>query len=281
VRAITAALLEDDGDPSVRVVLLRGAGKAWCAGGDVDEILALMQGPPAARRAYLSAFKAMIEAVRGIAKPVIAVVHGACVAGGNELNVACDLTLASENARFGQAGPRVGSVPVFGIPQDFHLLVGEKRSKEVTYLCRLYTAAEAEQMGWINEVVPADRLDATAEEWAREIVDKSPTSIAIAKKLHNAHHTSPTSRSTTASSSSPCSGAPKRRAKASRRSRGSASRRGRDRRRRAGHDASARVHEGCVAPATRGSRSGRGPSSDRPRGTRSGACGRGPRRRHR
>src|SRR5688572_17512291 len=129
----------------------------------------------------------MIDAVRGISKPVIAVVHGACIAGGNELNIACDLTLASEAARFGQAGPRVGSVPVFGIPQEFSLLVGEKRSKEVTYLCRQYSAQEAAAMGWINRAVPAEQLDAIADEWAREIVDKSPTAIALAKKLHNHH----------------------------------------------------------------------------------------------
>jgi enoyl-CoA hydratase/carnithine racemase len=185
---LTAALEELENDPTIRVVLLRGAGKAWCAGGDLEELVARTRGPAADRRRYLRAFKAMIEAVRGISKPVIAIVHGVCIAGGNELNVACDLTLASTNAKFGQAGPRVGSVPVFGIPQDFQLLVGEKRAKEVTYLCRLYSAAEAEVMGWINRVVPPEELDRIADEWAREIADKSPTSIAIAKRLHNQHH---------------------------------------------------------------------------------------------
>lgn len=188
VRELAAALWEADAEPAVRVVLLEGAGKVWCAGGDLDELLALSRGPASARRAYLTAFKAMIEAVRGISKPVIAVVHGACVGGGNELNVACDLTLASEQARFGQAGPRVGSVPAFGIPQDFQLMVGEKRAREVTYLCRLYPAKEAEAMGWINRAVPHDELARVAEEWAREIVDKSPTAIALAKRLHNVQH---------------------------------------------------------------------------------------------
>jgi 2-ketocyclohexanecarboxyl-CoA hydrolase len=188
VRALTAALWECDADGSVRAVLLRGAGRAWCAGGDIDELLELTRGPATARRTYLTAFKAMIDAVRGISKPVIAVVQGACIAGGNELNVACDLTLASEQAKFGQAGPRVGSAPVFGIPQDFQLVVGEKRAKEVTYLCRTYTAREAEAMGWINRVVPTEELDSTAEAWGREIAEKSPTSIAICKRLHNAHH---------------------------------------------------------------------------------------------
>lgn len=188
VRELTAALWELDSEAGVRVIVLKGAGKAWCAGGDVDEIVALTRGSAAERRSYLTTFKAMIEAIRGISKPVIASIHGACVAGGNELNVACDLTIASKNAKFGQAGPRVGSIPVYGIPQDFSLLVGEKRSKEVTYLCRLYTAEEAERMGWINRAVEEDELERVTREWAEEIARKSPTSIAISKKLHNVHH---------------------------------------------------------------------------------------------
>ncbi|MBI5014344.1 MAG: enoyl-CoA hydratase/isomerase family protein [Deltaproteobacteria bacterium] len=188
VRELTGAFWELEADPDVRVILLKGAGKAWCAGGDLDELLALTRGTASQRRGYLTSFKAMIEAVRGVSKPIIASVQGVCVGGGNELNVACDLTLASETARFGQAGPRVGSVPVFGIPQDFQLLVGEKKSKEVTYLCRLYSAQEAEAMGWINRAVPAGDLDRVTGEWAREIAEKSPTALALAKRLHNLHH---------------------------------------------------------------------------------------------
>lgn len=188
VEELTAALRALDAEASVRVIVLKGAGKAWCAGGDLDELLALTNGTATARRRYLTSFKAMIEAVRGISKPVIASVHGVCVGGGNELNIACDLTIASEKAKFGQAGPRVGSIPVFGIPQDFSLLVGEKRSKEITYLCRLYSGAEAEVMGWINRAVPEGELGRVTLEWANEIAERSPTSIAIAKKLHNVHH---------------------------------------------------------------------------------------------
>jgi enoyl-CoA hydratase/carnithine racemase len=188
VRELTSAIWAAEHDPTVRVVLLKGAGKAWCAGGDLDELLVLSRGPAGPRRSYLTHFRGMIDAIREISKPVIAVVHGVAVGGGNELNVACDLTLASEDARFGQSGPKVGSVPVFGIPQDFQLIVGEKRAKEVTYLCKLYSAKEAEAMGWINRAVPAAELEALALEWAQEIVAKSPTAIAIAKKLHNQHH---------------------------------------------------------------------------------------------
>lgn len=188
VKDMTSALSRAESETDVRVVILKGAGKAWCAGGDLEELLKLTQETASRRRKYLMEFKAMIEKVRKISKPVIAAVHGACVGGGNELNIACDLTIASERARFGQAGPRVGSMPAFGVPQNLQILVGEKRSREITYLCRLYTAREAETMGWINTVVPADRLDQEAENWAREIISKSPTAITLAKKMHNIYY---------------------------------------------------------------------------------------------
>ncbi len=188
VKELISALEKAESDPQVRVIILKGAGKAWCAGGDLDELLTLTKGSAADRRAYLLDFKAMIDTVRHISKPIIASVHGACVGGGNELNIACDLTIASEKARFGQAGPRVGSMPAFGVPQNLQILVGEKRSREITYLCRLYTAREAEAMGWINKAVPAEDLDEETQQWAREIVEKSPTAIALGKKMHNAYY---------------------------------------------------------------------------------------------
>jgi 1,4-dihydroxy-2-naphthoyl-CoA synthase len=187
VQDLVSALRRAESEAEVRVVILKGAGKAWCAGGDLEELLKLT-GSTIERRAYLLDFKAMIDTVRGISKPVIAAVHGACVGGGNELNIACDLTIASEKAKFGQAGPRVGSMPAFGVPQNLQILVGEKRSREITYLCRLYTAKEAEAMGWINKVVAAEELDKEVEAWAGEILDKSPTAIALAKKMHNAYY---------------------------------------------------------------------------------------------
>jgi 1,4-dihydroxy-2-naphthoyl-CoA synthase len=188
VTDLIAALERAESDREVRVIILKGSGKAWCAGGDLEELLELTEGNAAERRSYLVSFKKMIETVRGISKPVIAAVHGACVGGGNELNIACDLTIASEKAKFGQAGPRVGSMPAFGVPQNLQILVGEKRSREITYLCRLYEAREAEAMGWINKVVPPEELDSEVERWALEITDKSPTAIALAKKMHTAYY---------------------------------------------------------------------------------------------
>ena len=104
----------------------------------LEELLELTSGTADARRAYLCDFKNMIDTVRRISKPVIAAVHGACVGGGNELNIACDLTIASENAKFGQAGPKVGSMPAFGVPQNLQILVGEKRSGDHLPLSALY-----------------------------------------------------------------------------------------------------------------------------------------------
>lgn len=188
VRDLISTLRQAESDSAIRVIILKGAGRAWCAGGDIDELLRLTEGSASDRRDYLLNFKTMIDTVRGISKPVIAAVHGACVGGGNELNIACDLTIASENAKFGQAGPRVGSIPVFGIPQTLQILVGEKRSREITYLCKLYPAREAEAMGWINKVVLHDELYKEAQNWAREIAAKSPTAITLAKKMHNLYY---------------------------------------------------------------------------------------------
>ncbi len=188
VKDLISGFRRAESEPDVRVVILKGTGKAWCAGGDLKELLELTGGSAADRRAYLLNFKGMIDTVRGISKPVIASVHGVCVGGGNELNIACDLTIASEKAKFGHAGPRVGSVPAFGVPQNLQILVGEKRSREITYLCRLYEAREAEAMGWINKTVPAEDLEKETEKWASEIVEKSPTAIALAKKMHNIYY---------------------------------------------------------------------------------------------
>ena len=185
---LTAALKQADSAPDVRVIILKGAGKAWCAGGDLEELLRLTKAGAADRRAYLNDFKSMMNKVRRVSKPVIAAIHGVCVGGGNELNIACDLTIASEKARFAQAGPRVGSVPAFGVPQNLPFLVGEKRSREITYLCRMYSAREAEAMGWINKTVAPEKLDQEAESWAQEILSKSPTAIALAKKMHNVYY---------------------------------------------------------------------------------------------
>ncbi len=177
-----------ESDPEIGVVVITGKGKAFCAGGDLGEISALGNAPIDERRAYLILFQDMIQAVRRLPKPVIAAVNGYCVGGGNELNLACDISIASEKAKFGQAGPRVGSVPVLGATQIMPILVGEKKAKEVVFLCRTYDAYEAEKMGWINKVVPHDQLIPEVQTWCDEILQMSPTAIALAKKSLNQYY---------------------------------------------------------------------------------------------
>ena len=128
----------------------------------------------------------MHSAIRDCRKPVIAKVQGYAIGGGNVLATLCDLTIASEKAQFGQVGPKVGSVdPGLGTAY-LARLVGEKRAREIWFLCRRYTAAEALAMGLVNKVVPADQLDAEIEAWCGEILAQSPTAIAIAKRSFNA-----------------------------------------------------------------------------------------------
>lgn len=119
--------------------------------------------------------------MRNLRIPLIAAVNGYCIGGGNELNVFCDLTIASDRAKFGQAGPRVGACPVWGGTQLLPRIVGEKKAREMIYLCRLYDAHEAERMGLVNAVVPHDQLYAEVERWCRELLDKSPQSLRLAK----------------------------------------------------------------------------------------------------
>ena len=114
-------------------------------------------------------------------KPIIAKVRGFCVGGGNEINLFCDLTVASEDAKFGQVGPRVGSVPIWGACQLLARYVGERKAREMLYTCRLYTAQESLAMGLINDVVKAEDLDAAVDRLCQDILDKSPQSIRIAK----------------------------------------------------------------------------------------------------
>ena len=124
--------------------------------------------------------------IRDVPKPVIAKVRGYAIGGGNVLATLCDLTLAAESAIFGQVGPKMGSIdPGFGTAY-LSRVVGEKRAREMWYLCRRYTAAEAFEMGLVNKVVADDQLDAEVEAWCREIAARSPTAIAIAKRSFNA-----------------------------------------------------------------------------------------------
>ena len=180
---IIAAMKDADHDRSVGVVVITGAGqKAFCTGGDQSG----HEGSYGGRGVIGLPVEEMQSAIRDCRKPVIARVNGFAIGGGNVLNTVCDLTIASDRAQFGQAGPRVGSVdPGFGTAY-LARLVGEKKAREIWYLCRRYTAAEAVAMGLANVAVPHEELDAEVDRWCAEILAKSPTAIALAKRSFNA-----------------------------------------------------------------------------------------------
>jgi 2-ketocyclohexanecarboxyl-CoA hydrolase len=170
-------------DKSVAVIVLAGAGdRAFCTGGDQSA----HEGSYGGRGTIGLPVDELQSIIRDVPKPVIARVQGFAIGGGNVLATLCDLTIASEKAVFGQVGPKVGSVdPGFGTAY-LARLVGEKRAREIWYLCRRYSAQEAYDMGMVNAVVPHDQLDAEVDKWCAEIKERSPTAIAIAKRSFNA-----------------------------------------------------------------------------------------------
>ena len=188
VEELLDVFTELDLSEEVDVILLTGAGdKAFCAGGDVKEFQELFANPTKARQ-YLNKWAKMIKAIRECSKPVIAVINGVCVGGGNEIQQACDLAIASEDARIGQVGPRVGSTPIFGGIQYMSFYVGDRRARYQMYTTELWTAKEAEQIGLINKAVPKEKLREEAENLAKKILANSPQAIRAVKIWINYIH---------------------------------------------------------------------------------------------
>jgi naphthoate synthase/2-ketocyclohexanecarboxyl-CoA hydrolase len=170
-------------DPGVAAIVLTGHGDHFSTGGDVKWESKLS---PALGREAFHSHMTLAHWMRNNGKPVIAAVEGYCVGGGNELNLLSDVSIAGESAKFGQSGPRVGSVPVWYGTQLLPRLIGDKRAKEVVFFCRTYTAAQAEAMGWINHVVPDGTALEVALAWAEEAAAFSAQSIRLAKQSLNA-----------------------------------------------------------------------------------------------
>ena len=192
VDEMVAAFRDAWADHEVGVVVLTGAGdKAFCSGGDQKERGAggyggATSGSAASGSGIGMDVGALHSVIRNIPKPVIAMVNGFAIGGGHVLHVLCDLSIAADTAVFGQTGPRVGSVdPGFGTA-FLARIVGEKKAREIWYLCRQYTAQEALQMGLVNKVVPAAELRTEVEQWCRELLEKSPTALKLAKYSFNA-----------------------------------------------------------------------------------------------
>jgi len=172
-------------DTAVGVVALTGAGEqAFCAGGDQKQRQETGDYGPSETGVF--EVETLHRVIRDLPKPVIAAVNGVAVGGGHVLHVLCDLTIAASHARFGQAGPRVGSFDAgFGSAYLARIL-GEKRAREVWYLCRLYDAATMERWGLVNAVVPKEELRAEVRRWADEMLAKSPTALKVLKHNFNA-----------------------------------------------------------------------------------------------
>lgn len=182
---LSAAFEAARDDPGIGVIILTGQGtEAFCAGGDqrvrgddgyLDE----------AGVGRLNVLDLQVQ-IRRLPKPVIAMVAGYAIGGGHVLHVVCDLTIAADNARFGQTGPRVGSFDGGYGAGLLARMVGHKKAREIWYLCDQYSAEEALAMGLINKVVPLDRLEAETVSWARRILEKSPLAIRLLKAAFNA-----------------------------------------------------------------------------------------------
>ena len=179
-------------DTATGVVLLTGAGPhtdgkyAFCSGGD-QKIRGEQKGGYVRKDGVprLNVLE-LQRLIRSMPKPVIALVAGYAIGGGHVLHVICDLTIAAENAVFGQTGPRVGSFDGGFGSSYLARIVGQKKAREIWYLCRQYSADEAEKMGLVNKVVPVDQLESEGVQWALEILEKSPLAIRCLKSAFNA-----------------------------------------------------------------------------------------------
>lgn len=182
-----AAFRDAWADNEIGVVVLTGIGdKAFCTGGDQKTKNGGGYGKGEATFGLLDAHGQVIDIIRAIPKPVIAMVNGYAIGGGHVLQVVCDLSIASETAIFGQAGPRVGSFDAGYGTVFLARIVGEKKAREIWYLCRQYPAKEALEMGLVNKVVPPQELEKEVNVWCREILEKAPYTLAYIKASFNA-----------------------------------------------------------------------------------------------
>ncbi|HWD69398.1 MAG TPA: 1,4-dihydroxy-2-naphthoyl-CoA synthase [Solirubrobacteraceae bacterium] len=182
-------------DPAVGVVILTGEGPlAFCSGGD-QRVRGSKGGyvtgaDPSQAGHHQTAGRFHVTdlhvQIRRLPKPVVAMVAGYAIGGGHVLHVVCDLTIAADNARFGQTGPRVGSFDGGFGASVLSRLVGPKKAKEIWFLCRQYGAEEALEMGLVNTVVPLDELEAETVRWCREMLQLSPMSLRLLKASFNA-----------------------------------------------------------------------------------------------
>ena len=185
VKEMISAMDHCRDDLKIKVVVFTGAGvKAFCSGGDQSK---------RGHGGYVGEDEVprlnvldLQKQIRSIPKPVIAAVAGWAIGGGHVLHVVCDLTIAADNARFGQTGPQVGSFDGGFGASYLARIVGQKKAREIWYLCEEYDAEKAEKMGLVNTVVPLEKLEETYIDWAEKIMEKSPLALRMLKSAFNA-----------------------------------------------------------------------------------------------
>ena len=176
-RQLILALEQGRDDDEVRVIVITGAGdKAFCAGGDISEFPRLTPTDRLKKKDVT-----YTELIADMPKPVIAMVDGLALGGGNEIAMACDIVVASDNSQFGQPEIRVGIIPGAGGTQRLPRLIGEKKAKELIFTGRLISAQEALELGLINRAVPREKLRETTEELVSQLLKQSPIILRIAK----------------------------------------------------------------------------------------------------
>lgn len=173
-------------DDKVGVMVLTGAGdKAFCTGGDVKEYADIYTKTPRDYWKYMTCFQEALDGIRNTGKPVIARINGLVAGGGNELNLACDLAIAAEHATFRQVGTRVGSVAAGGATQWLPITIGDRRAREMLFLCEPISAKTALEWGLVNQVVPLAQLDEAVQTMAQKLLDKFPECARYTKQQVN------------------------------------------------------------------------------------------------
>jgi enoyl-CoA hydratase/carnithine racemase len=185
LRELARACEDSSWDDEVRVVVVTGAGRAFCVGADLkswgDELL----GEPGEYWKWFGAFKDAHDRLREIGKPTLARINGIAVGGGNELQMACDLAVMVEDAFIRHVGLEHGSVPAGGATQWLPVFVGDRRAREIIYMCEEIPARQAEEWGLVNWVVPAAELDAKVDEVVEKLSAKLPMTTRYAKQQLN------------------------------------------------------------------------------------------------